>query len=503
MTIDRSLIAKLSPQEKRALLAKILQEKLNKPQTFPLSFAQARLWVLEQLEPGTLAYNLLIPVGMTGQLNKEAWKQALNAIVERHEILRTTFTIQDGKPLQEIHPTLKLNVPVIDLRSLPIEQQLPEVQRLAKQEASKPFDLAKGPLLRVTLLKLEETNHVILLAYHHIISDGWSMDVLLRELTTIYDSFSREETYALPPLPVQYADFAVWQRKWLRGEVLETQLNYWKQQFKDISNLPSLPTDRGRPQVRSFKGTKHSFVVAKSLTEKLKKLSQREGVTFFMTMLTTFKTLLYYYSQQTDIRVGTPIANRDRPEIAGLIGFFVNSLVLRTDLSENPSFKELLQRVKKVALGAYAHQDLPFEKLVEELNPERSLGQNPLFQVWFYLQNDLLSDVEFRDLTLKVMEVDTGVCRHDLKLGLGESEGELKGNLDYSVDLFEAETIARLVKRYLDLLKLIVEQPDISLDELTATLVASDRQEQIDKGKQLQKTSFQKLKQIKRKTVRG
>jgi hypothetical protein len=383
------------------------EEQLNIPEesevfVFPASFAQARLWFLDRLFPGNPFYNVSAALRLTGSLNKTALEQTFNEIVRRHEALRTTFRMLEGQLVQviapvETYPTLReplrgtgtaspnrRNVStllaIIDLRFLSAAEKEAETRRLATQERSRPFDLSSEPLLRVMLLQLDSSEHVLLLNLHHIICDGWSIGVLIRELGSLYTAFSNNQPSPLPELPIQYADFADWQREWLQGEVLETQLAYWKQQLDNIPLL-NLPTNRPRPATPTYRGATQFLELPKNLSEKLEALSQREGVTLFMTLLAAFQTLLYRYTQQSDIVVGSAIANRNRYEIEGLIGFFVNSLVLRTNLSGNPTFLELLDRVREVALGAYAHQDLPFEKLVEELHPERNLSHHPLFKL--------------------------------------------------------------------------------------------------------------------------
>ncbi|MBW4575234.1 MAG: amino acid adenylation domain-containing protein [Aphanothece sp. CMT-3BRIN-NPC111] len=468
-------ISALSPEKRELLLQRLkktenLSETQIKPQsrasnTFPLSFAQQRLWFLDQMEPGNPFYNIPTAVRLKGRLNVVALEQSFNEIIKRHEGLRTTFTTVEGKPVQAIAPSLSLTLPVVDLRDLPQTQQEQKVQLLVTQEAQIPFNLMQGPLLRVRLLQLSHAEYVMLFTTHHIVSDIWSTGVLIREVATLYSGFCAGSPSSLPQLPIQYADFAVWQQQWLSGEVLETQLNYWKQHLNRLPML-QLPTDRPRPAVATFQGAQQSFVLSKALTEALKALSQREGVTLFMTLLAAFKVLLHRYTGQDDIPVGSPIANRNREEIEGLIGFFVNTLVLRTDLSDNPSFRELLGRVREVTLGAYAHQDLPFEKLVEELQPDRNLSYNPLFQVVFQLQNAPMPALELPDLSLSVLDIHNHTAKVDLHLSLGETNEGLSGAFEYSTDLFDAATIARMLSHFQNLLEGIVANPDRSLLDL-------------------------------------
>ncbi|MBD1900681.1 amino acid adenylation domain-containing protein [Trichocoleus sp. DQ-A3] len=442
---------------------------------FPASFAQQRLWFLDQLFPGNTFYNVATALRLKGSLNAWALEETFNEIVRRHEALRTTFRMLDGQPVQVIAPSLTIPLPLIDLRHLSATEREAETRRLATEERSRPFDLSQDSLLRVMLLQLDSSEHVLLLNLHHIISDGWSIGVLIRELGTLYTAFGNNERSPLPELPIQYADFADWQREWLQGEVLETQLAYWKQQ---LNNLPSLnlPTDKPRPAAPTYQGATQFLELPKSLSEELEALSQRQGVTLFMTLLAAFQTLLYRYTQQEDIVVGSPIANRNRREIEGLIGFFVNSLVLRTNLSGNPTFLELLSRVREVALGAYAHQDLPFEKLVEELHPERNLSQHPLFQVAFSLQNTPIEALELPGLTLSHLDFDNPSAKFDLEFHLWESPEAIKGQVIYSTDLFDDATITRMLGHFQTLLEGIVANPEQSLCELPL-LTAAERQQ--------------------------
>jgi hypothetical protein len=410
---------------------------------FPASFAQQRLWFLNQLAPGNPFYNVSTALRLTGSLNLRCLEQTFNEIVQRHETLRTTFTLLEGELVQVIAPILTVSLPTIDLQNLSPTQQETAALQLATDAAQCPFDLAAGPLFKVTLLQLSETEHILLLNLHHIVADGWSIGVLIRELGTLYTAFVKNGISHLPALPVQYADFAEWQHQWLQGEVLETQLAYWRQQLNGITTL-NLPTDRQRPAVPSYRGAKQFITLSPALSEALKSLSQQESATLFITLLAAFQTLLYRYTGQVDIAVGTPIANRNLSEIEALIGFFVNSLVLRADLSGNPTFRELLHRVKNVAMAAYAHQDLPFEKLVEELHPDRELSRNPLFQVSFSLQNTPVAALELPGIVGEAIDFDAGTAKLDLECHLWEDAGSIQGQFVYSTDLFDSATIARV-----------------------------------------------------------
>ena len=432
----------------------------------PLSFAQQRLWFIDQLEPGCSVYNFPAAVRLKGPLNVVALKQSLNEIVRRHEALRTTFAIVEGRPVQVIAPLLTLPLPIVDLRGLPETERETEVRRLVTNEAQRPFDLAKGPLVRATVLGLGQNEHVGLLTMHHIVSDGWSTGILIREMAVLYEAFSSGTPASLPELPIQYADFAHWQRQWLAGEVLETQLTYWKQQLGGAPPLMELPTDHPRPPLQSFRGTHHSVTLPNDISAGLKALSQQHGVTLFMTLLAAFKVVLHSYTSQDDIIIGTPIANRNRLEIEGLIGFFVNTLVLRTDLSGDPTFGDVLRRVRDVCLGAYAHQDLPFERLVEELHLARDVSRNPLFQVMFVLQNARSEPLELPGLKLTPVEVDSGTTHFDLTLHIADTGHELIATLAYNTDLFETASIVRMLKHFTTLLETICASPDRRLSEL-------------------------------------
>jgi amino acid adenylation domain-containing protein len=435
-------------------------------ESLPLSFAQQRLWFVDQLVPEAAMYNIPLAYRVTGKLNVGVLEQSLAEVVLRHESLRTTIETIDGQPIQAIAPEIILTLPVVDLREIAEAQRDAEVQWLSTQEAQQSFDLTKAPLLRAKLLRLDEAEHVLLLTIHHIVSDGWSLGVLMRELAVLYEAFSSGKPASLPELPIQYADFAIWQREWLSGEVLESNLAYWKHQLGGELLILELPTDRPRPLVQTYRGARQSFELSKDLTDALKVLSRREEVTLFMTLLAAFKVLLYRYTGQEDVIVGSPIANRNRTVIEGLIGFFVNTLVLRSDLGGTPSFRDLLGRVREVALGAYTHQDLPFERLVEELQPDRDMSYNPLFQVMFVLQNAPMSDWGFSRLTLSPLEVESKTAKFDLALSLTETEQGLIGAFEYNTDLFDEASIARTVGHWQTLLDGVVADPDERICEL-------------------------------------
>lgn len=428
---------------------------------FPLSFAQQRLWFIDQLLPNTPLYNTLAIRRLTGTLHIETLERSLNEIVRRHEALRTIFTTVDGNPVQVILPALSLALSVVDIQEFSKREREIEVQRWAAKETMRPFDLTHGPLIRARVLRLSRQEYVLLLVTHHIVSDGWSNGIFFHELAEIYTAFAANKPSPLPELAIQYVDYAIWQRKWLSGDVLEQHLTYWKQQLTDIPSVLNLPIDRPRPAIPSFRGTQQNFVLPTSLTASLKELSSRKGVTLFMTLLAAFQVLLARYTGQEDIVVGSPIANRTQPEIEKLIGFFVNILVLRTHLSGNPTFYEVLEQVRGVCLDAYTHQDLPFEKLVEELHPQRDLRNQPLFQVVFQLQNISSKEaLQLPEITMNTVNVRSEVARFDLAFHLQQTIHELKGTIEYSTELFDDTTIGRLQNHFQNLLESIVATPD-------------------------------------------
>ena len=441
-------------------------QPVSREGNLPLSFAQQRLWFLQQLEPDNPFYNQHGAIQLIGSLDVAALEQSLNQMLQRHEALRTTFKMVEEQPVQIIVPSLTLALSVMNLCQLPAAAQQMEVQRLATEQSQRPFDLIQGPLLRFTLLQLGEQEHVLLFTMHHIIFDGWSLSIILRELSALYQSFSKGTPSLLPELPIQYADFAVWQRQQLQGEKLDFHLSYWKQQLNNAPPLLQLPTDRPRRPVQTYQGARESFRLPKSVTQALQAISQKAEATLFMTLLAAFKILLYRYSGQEDIIVGSPIANRNRAEIEGLIGFFVNTLVLRTDVSGNPTFEELLGRVQQVTMDAYPNEDLPFEKLVEELQPERGTNYNPLFQVVFSFQNLPKVRSELSGLTLKSVEVEHTTTLFDLRLDITETDSELESFWEYNTDLFDAATICRMSGHFQTLLEAIAAHPQQRVSQL-------------------------------------
>jgi amino acid adenylation domain-containing protein len=441
----------------------------------PLSFAQQRLWFLDQLEPGNPAYSVPLAVRLQGAIEVAVLRRSCAEIVRRHEALRTTFRSTTEGPVQAIARLATVPLPVVSLAGLPERARQAEASRLGLAAARLPFDLAAGPLLRLLLLRLATQEHVLLATMHHIVADGWSVGVLLQELAALYRAFSRGEVSPLPELPIQYADFAVWQREWLSGKVLESQIDYWRRALAGVAPL-ALPTDRPRPPRRRGRGQVERFVLAPPLGAALAHLARAAGATPFITLLCGLAALLSRYSGQEDVALGSPVANRTSRETEGLIGFFANTLVLRADLTGSPSFEELLGRVRQSALAAYAHQDLPFEKVVEVLQPERDASRTPLFQVLFVLQHAPREGLALPGLGLAPLPVDPGTAKFDLSLALTAAEGGFAGSWEFDRDLFDRTTLARLGGQLVRLLEAVVAQPAARLGELSWLSAAESQQ---------------------------
>ncbi|MCP4662641.1 MAG: AMP-binding protein, partial [bacterium] len=440
----------------------------------PLSFAQQRLWFLDQFEPASPLYNLPHALRLDGAVSPAVLARVFAELVRRHEVLRTTFAMEEGRPRQVIAAQLRLPLPLVDLTRLPEPERDAEARRLATAEAQLPFDLTRGPLLRVTLLQWAAESHLVLMTIHHIVADGWSFGVFLNEVAALYEAFSQDHPAGLPELPIQYADYAVWQRQWLAGEVLEAELGYWREQLAGVPQRLELPTDRPRPVMQTFPGRLIPVPVSEEVAGRLPALTRQHAATPFMTLLAAFAALLRRWTGQTDVVAGTPIAGRIRREIEPLVGFFVNTLLLRTDLGGDPDFRRLLAQVRQVALDGYAHQVLPFERLVEELAPERDLGSNPLFQVMFALQNAPRGSAELSDLVLSPLPAQQGTAKFDLTLFM--SETGVDGRLEYNTDLFDATTMERFAAHFARLLGGIVEDPERRLSELPLVSAAERHQ---------------------------
>jgi amino acid adenylation domain-containing protein len=460
-------------------------EKVPRDQPIPMSFAQQRLWFISQLEPDSPLYNIPMTIQLKGQLDREALQKSLNELIRRHESLRSRFMLRDGQPFQLIDAPWQMDIPVVDLSEMSHSDPEAETQvdpsemvdsdpqtethnihNIIKRESLQPFDLTLGPLFRVRLLRVTETDHILILTMHHIVSDGWSIGILFHELSVLYESYTKDCPSPLPELPVQYADFAVWQRQWLSGQVLDSQLSYWRKQLSGEIPVLNLPTDYPRPVIQTFNGARQSIELSKELSESLKALSHSEHVTLFMTLLSAFKVLLHRYTGQEDIIVGSPIANRNRSEIEGLIGFFVNMLVLRSQVLDTQSFLDLLAQVRETTLGAYTHQDLPFEKLVDEFVKDRDLSRSPLFQVTFALQNTFMEPMDMVGLQLNQMETGSRTTRFDLEVSVWEQDRRIRIVFIYNRDIFALSTIERMMNHYKELLQGIVSNPGCRICEL-------------------------------------
>jgi amino acid adenylation domain-containing protein len=457
-------------------------ERVNRDQPLALSFAQQRLWFLDQLSPGNTAYNISFDMVFEGPLNFAALEASVNEMVRRHEVLRTTFAVVNDQPVQVISAIGSLTLPIIDLERSVAGEREAEVEQMARNEREIPFDLTVGPLLRVKLLRFGAEEHVLLFTMHHIITDAWSEGIFFDELRTLYHAFSVGEPAPLPELEIQYADFSAWQRKWLQGSVLEAQLTYWKKQLAGAPAMLELPTDKPRPSVQTYQGARQSYLLNSDVTEGLRTLCQREGTTLFMTLLAAFQTLLSRYTGQEDIVIGSPVAGRNRAEVEGLIGFFINTLVLRGDLHGDPTFKELLRRLREVTLEAYGQQDLPFEKLIEELNLGRDMSRSPLFQVFFNLLNasseshQTLSTAVQRHVPPPVAKPTVESTKFDLTLYAVNQNEHIRLDLVYNTDLFEAATITRMFGHFQTLLEGILTNPEQRLSTLPI-ISEAERQE--------------------------
>lgn len=431
----------------------------------PLSFPQQRLWFLEQWEPGTAAYNISAAIRLSGPLDVRALERSLGGIVRRHAALRTSLVAERGEPVQVVAEECAIALSLDNLEAVARELRAAEAERLAREEARQPFDLARGPLLRARLLRLDEREHVLVLTLHHIVCDAWSMAIFGRELAALYAGEIEHRAAELPTLPLQYPDYARWQRRWLTGSRLEQGLEYWSRQLRAAPPLLALPTDRPRPAVQGFQGATHALALPHSLTAELKLLARAERATLFMVLLAGFQALIHHYTGQTDLVVGTDVAGRERTEFEPLIGFFVNQLVLRTDLSGDPSFRNLVGRTRQVALAAYAHQEIPFDLLVQHLKPPRNSSYSPLFQAKLFLVHDD-ADAVFPGLTIDSRDIETGAARLDLTVGLWETPRGVHGWINYRTALFDAATIRRFGDEFVALLAESVTAPDTALSNI-------------------------------------
>jgi amino acid adenylation domain-containing protein len=446
--------------------------------TAPLSFTQQQFWLLDQAGPDRAAYNVCTAVKIAGALNAQRLCEALEQIVARHEVLRTSIVVEQGTPVQKISPAAPIALRISDLTKFLPSKREAEMNRALAAEAGEPFDLSQGFLFRTHLLNLNDNEHILLLTFHHIVYDGWSEGLLLRELAALYKSAGGDALSELPRLSIQYADFARWQRQWLQGATLERQLDYWKRELANAPSTLDLPADYARPTTRSFKGAQQSVLLPRGLCESLQTLSRNENATLFMTLLAAFQTLLFRYSGQEDIIVGSPVAGRTMLETENLVGAFVNTLALRADVAGNPSFCEFLGRVRETVLGAFSHQDLPFEKLVEELNPERGVNRTPLFQVMFAFQNTPEANLALSELKLTPLKSKSATAKFDLTLEVEEQTEGLLVTFEYSTDLFAPETIERLLAHFQNLLTGVVADPTQRVADLTL-LSQTERDQQL------------------------
>lgn len=471
----------------------------------PLSFAQQRLWFLHQLDPQTTAYNNLMVVRLSGELDVALLEHSFNQIIRRHEVLRTTFDLAHGNAVQVIHPAATFKVAPRDLQHLPAAEQTAAIARYAIEDVNRPFDLSRDIFLRATLLKLGIAEHILGITLHHIIWDAQSAKILFAELEAFYRAGLTSQTVSVPPLAIQYADFAAWQRKWLRPDnahgALEQQLSYWKQQLGGSPALLTLPTDYPRPVAQSFRGASQPCALPAAETEALDALSRREGCTLFMVLLAAFEVLLSYSADQTDIVVGTDVSDRNHVETEPLIGFFVNQLALRVNVGGDPNFRELLKRVRTVVLEAFAHRDVPIEQVVQALQIERRLDYAPLFQVKFYLMHGEEPQLRLPGITVAPLDIDSQVSRHDLTFALSRLEHGLGGYINYNADLFRPSTIDRFNELYKAILTQVATDPDLTVGQLMDTLERITKEKRVMERAQREESNFKKFKRIERKTV--
>jgi aspartate racemase len=452
---------------------------VERTDTLRLSFAQERLWFLYHLFPEIPFYNIPLIMRLAGVMDITALQKSLQALIDRHESLRTCFPTIDDQPVQVIRDDCLVLLLEHNLKDLPEAERETAAAKVIEEEILRPFDLTHGPVIRAALIRIADQDHILVITLHHIVTDAWSRSIIHRDLAALYNAHVLQQTPTLPALPIQYVDFAHWQRQWLTGEVLEDQLRYWRTRLAEVSTL-RLPMDRPRPPVQTHSGASYTFQLSKSLTQGLQALSRQSKVTPATTLLAAFQALLGRYTGQTDIAVGTPIANRTRPELENLVGFFVNSLVMRTDLSGDPTFRDLLDRVHSVALEAYEHQDLPFEQLVAELQPERDFSRNPLFQVVFAFQNVPREEAALHGLTIRPMAKNITTTRVDLECFVGEWNEELHVALVFNTDLFDRETIERFGTHFLKVLTEVARDPDQRISDVQVLTDAERQQMLID-----------------------
>jgi NRPS condensation-like uncharacterized protein len=487
-------LASLSPEQRELLLKQLQKKKAQAPQPkrdeiqtvdrtgnrLVMSYAQQRLWFLDQLQSGNGSYNITAALRLNGNLDVEALRAAFEEVVARHEALRTTFVTEDGQGRQVINPPQRWELPTISLEPLSESEQEDVIRRRFRGDAQTPFDLINGPLLRTRLIRLGARKHILIVTMHHIISDGWSMGVLIREVVMLYDAFLQDKTSPLLPLKVQYADYSQWQRDWLTGERLDRQLNYWRTRLEGVPIL-ELPTDFPRPASMTHEGASHPVDIDAATSTALVELARKQGATLFMVLLSALQVLLHRYSGQDDISVGTPIAGRTRPELEHLIGCFVNTLAIRSDLSDNPSFSSLLKQVQQNLTGAYDHQDIPFERLVDELGIPREMSHTPLFQLMFVLQNATpTQSLQLPGLAVDILPEESHTAKFDITLSVREEGGRIVGTWEYRTDLFKPSTIRRMQDHWCHILRQIARNPALGVDDVDLVTATERKQLLID-----------------------
>lgn len=463
------------------------------------SFAQQRLWFLQQMEPDRASYNCHAARRVQGGLDARVLAETLAALAERHESLRTTFTVLEGELLQVISPRLDLSVPLVDLSALPEERKMPEASQLGAAEQQRPFDLERGPVFRSLLLRLAEKDHVVLLTLHHIVSDAWSLWILVRELGAVYPALAAGLPSPLPALPIQYADFAEWERKTLAGPALEERLAWWTRQLDSVPTALRVPVDRPRSAARSHQAAYHQFMLPEDMVPALAALTRRENATLFVTTLAAFAALLGWWSGDEDVVVGSPIANRNLADVEGLIGFFINILALRARLAGDPPFVDLLRQLRATCYGAFDRRDLPFEKVIEVLRPARDLDRTPVFQVTFTLQNSPSSALKIPGLVVREFEAGAAMVKYDLMLDLWEAPAGLDACFTYDTDLFYPATIERLASLYGIVLREVAARPEVRLSELRNVLTRADRDLRGEQERAFKQSRSEKLRAVRRK----
>jgi hypothetical protein len=505
-------LAGLTPKQRELLELRLKRKRAGAPgaaitrrapgaEPLPLSFAQQRLWFIDQLQPGSVFFNVSTALRLSGALDVMAFGRALTEVVGRHEVLRTTFRTVDGEPFQIIGAAEDFPLRVIDLSGLVAGERDGRLRDLMSEEERAPFDLAEGPLLRAALVRLAANEHAVLFTIHHVICDGLSMAILIREVATLYEAFAAGRRSPLAELPVQYGDYAVWQRARLQGPELERQLSYWRRQLAGAPPLLALRGARPRPARQTFRGATLTQTLPPALSVAVRELAQREGTTLFVTLLAAFKALLFRHSGREDMIVGSPLANRTHVELEGLIGFFTNPLALRTRLAGDPGFRELLRRVHEVGLEAHAHQEIPFQKLVDELRLKRDLSHHPLFQIAFTCDSPRTQAVESETLSITPLEMPAGTVQHDLTLHMTDTGAALVAHWQYSTELYEAVAVERMAEEFTWLLARVERQPDARLSELTDFLEERARERSGERAQEASAASLQKLKQIRRRAV--